>query len=337
MNTLKLGIIGAGRIGKLHARNLKHQVPGAELSAVADIYEEPIRELAEELEIPKVSTDYREILEEPEIDGVVICTSTDTHARIISEAADKGKHVFCEKPIALKMDKIDRALEAVDKAGVKLAVGFNRRYDPSFKKARELVAAGEIGQPYLVKITSRDPEPPSLDYIKISGGIFLDMTIHDFDMARYLLDQEVTEIMATGACLVNQEIAQYDDVDTAITNLKYESGALGVIDNCRETAYGYDNRIEVFGSEGSVAVGHKKPTEVMVQNEKGITGDKPLYFFTERYQEAYVAEMEDFVKVVVENRRPLANGQDGKIAVQMGYAAGESLAKGKFVKVENNV
>ncbi|MBE3126890.1 MAG: inositol 2-dehydrogenase, partial [Candidatus Atribacteria bacterium] len=325
--------IGVGRIGRLHARNLKYQIPGSKVLAVADIFEKSARETASQLEISIAEKDYRVLLENKDIDAVVICSSTDTHAQIISEAAQAGKHIFCEKPIALDIDKIDQAITAVKNAGVKLQVGFNRRFDPSFKKAKELVMKGTIGTPHLVRITSRDPEPPPISYIKVSGGIFLDMMIHDFDMARYLLDQEVVELMAVGSCLVDPAIGEAGDIDTAIVTLKYENGAWGTIDNSRKAVYGYDQRIEIFGSEGCVMVGNPTPTEVMVSGAEDTKTDKPLYFFTERYQEAYLAEMKEFIKCVQDDTEPPVGGFDGKISVQMGYAAKESLIKGSFVKI----
>jgi len=264
---------------------------------------------------------------------VVICSSTDTHAQIISEAAEAGKHIFCEKPIALDIDKIDQAIAAVKNAGIKLQVGFNRRFDPSFKKAKDLVAKGTIGTPHLVRITSRDPEPPPISYVKVSGGIFLDMMIHDFDMARFLLDQEAVELMAVGSCLVDPAIGEAGDIDTAIVTLKYEGGAWGTIDNSRKAVYGYDQRIEIFGSEGCVIVGNPTPTEVIVNGAEDTKTDKPLYFFIERYQEAYLAEMEEFINCIREDKEPPVGGFDGKISVQMGYAAKESLTKGSFVKI----
>jgi myo-inositol 2-dehydrogenase/D-chiro-inositol 1-dehydrogenase len=335
MGKVNIGVIGVGRIGRLHARNLKYQIPGTKVLAVADIFEESAREVASQLEIPIAEKDYRALLENKNINAVVICSSTDTHAQIISEAAQAGKHIFCEKPIALDVEKIDQAIAAVKKAGVKLQVGFNRRFDPSFKKAKDLVASGTIGTPHLVRITSRDPEPPPISYLKVSGGIFLDMMIHDFDMARYLLDQEVVELMAVGSCLVDPAIGEAGDIDTAIVTLKYEGGAWGTIDNSRKAVYGYDQRIEIFGSEGCVMVGNPKPTEVIVNSAKDTISDKPLYFFIERYQEAYLAEMGEFIKCVQENREPSVGGFDGKISVQMGYAAKESLIKGSFVKISN--
>ena len=333
MEKVNIGVIGVGRIGRLHTRNLKYQVPGTKVLAVADIFEESAREVASQLEIPIAEKDYRTLLENKNIDAVVICSSTDTHAQIISEAAQAGKHIFCEKPIALDVEKIDQAIAAVKKTGVKLQVGFNRRFDPSFKKAKDLVAKGTIGTPHLLRITSRDPEPPPISYIKVSGGIFLDMMIHDFDMARYLLDQEVVELMAVGSCLVDPAIGEAGDIDTAIVTLKYEGGAWGTIDNSRKAVYGYDQRIEIFGSEGCVIVGNPKPTEVIINSAKDTISDKPLYFFIERYQEAYLAEMKEFIKCIQEDTKPPVGGFDGKISVQMGYAAKESLTKGSFVKI----
>ena len=236
----------------------------------------------------------------------------------------------------MDLKKIDKAITAVEKAGVKLQVGFNRRFDPSFRKAKKMVVEGKIGTPHLVRISSRDPQPPPISYVKVSGGIFLDMMIHDFDMARYLLDQEVTELMAIGNCLVDPAIGKSGDVDTAIVSLKYEGGALGAIDNSRQAVYGYDQRIEVFGSKGCIVVGNKKPTEVTISGAEDIRSDKPVFFFIERYTESYLAEMEEFVRCIQEDKEPLVGGLDGKIAVQMGYAAKESLAKRKFVKLIKN-
>ncbi|HEC91652.1 MAG TPA: inositol 2-dehydrogenase [Candidatus Atribacteria bacterium] len=333
MQKVNVGVIGVGRIGRLHTRNLKYQVSGARVLAVVDIFEESAQQVASQLEIPIAEKDYRALLENKDIDAVVICSSTDTHSQIISEAAQAGKHIFCEKPIALDIDEIDQAITAVKKAGVKLQVGFNRRFDPSFRKAKELLEKGTIGTPHLVRVTSRDPKPPPISYVKVSGGIFLDMMIHDFDMARYLLNQEVVELMAVGSCLVDPAIGEAGDIDTAIVVLKYEGGAWGTIDNSRKAVYGYDQRVEIFGSEGCVIVGNPTPTEVMVNSAEDTKTDKPLYFFIERYQEAYLAEMEEFIKCIQENKEPSVGGFDGKISVQMGYAAKESLNKRSFVKL----
>lgn len=334
MNEINVGVIGAGRIGRIHARNLKFQIPGAKLLAVADVVAESAQKVAGELGIPICEIDYRRLFANDDIQAVVICSSTDTHARIMIESAMAGKHIFCEKPIALDMDRIDEALAAVRKAGVKLQIGFNRRFDPSFRKVRELIAAGRIGVPQLLRISSRDPEPPPLDYVKRSGGLFLDMMIHDFDMARFLIGEEVTELMAAGNCLVDPEIGKCGDVDTAVVLLKFKNGALGTIDNSRRAVYGYDQRVEVFGSEGCAAAGNKVPTEVTLHNADSTMSDKPLYFFLERYEEAYLAEMKEFINCIRENRHPAVGGLDGKVSVAMGYAALESLKSGNFVQVK---
>jgi myo-inositol 2-dehydrogenase/D-chiro-inositol 1-dehydrogenase len=333
MEKVNVGVIGVGRIGSMHTRNLKYQVSGVNVVAVSDVIEEAAQKIAQELEVSIVEKDYHCLLENNDIDAVVICSSTDTHAQIISEAAQARKHIFCEKPIALDIEKIDQALTVVRKAGVKLQIGFNRRFDPSFKKAKELVAKGTIGIPHLVRITSRDPEPPPISYIKVSGGIFLDMMIHDFDMARFLLSQEVSELMAVGSCLVDPAIGEAGDIDTAIVTLKYEGGAWGTIDNSRKAVYGYDQRIEIFGSEGCVIVGNPKPTEVIINGAEDTKTDKPLFFFIERYQEAYLAEMEEFIRCIQEDKKPSVSGLDGKIAVQIGYVAKESLNKGFFMNI----
>ena len=222
---VNVGIIGAGRIGKLHAENLAYRVPEAYVLAIADIFLEAAEKCAADFQIPSAVKDYREIMQNPDIEAVIICSSTDTHAWMIEEAAAAGKHIFCEKPIDFDLAKIDRALEAVGKAGVKLQVGFNRRFDPNFKRVREMVAAGKIGAPHILRITSRDPAPPPIEYIKVSGGIFLDMTIHDFDMARYLIGSEVGEIYAAGGVMVDPEIGQAGDIDTAVINLNISSGS----------------------------------------------------------------------------------------------------------------
>ena len=243
---IQIGLIGAGRIGRVHTETIANRTPDANILAVADVFEQAAQKCAAEFGIPSFHKDHREILENSDIEAVLICSSTDTHAQFIVEAAEAGKHIFCEKPIDHDLQKIDRALEAVEKAGVKLQIGFNRRFDPSFKRVRDAVSNGEIGTPHLVRITSRDPEPPPMDYIKISGGIFLDMTIHDFDMARYLIGSEVDEVYATGGVMVDPAIGEAGDIDTAVIVLRYANGAIGVIDNSRKAIYGSDQRLEVF-------------------------------------------------------------------------------------------
>jgi len=330
---LKVGIIGAGRIGRLHAENLVRRGPGVEVVAVADVVEEAARSCAGELGIPLAYGDPASILEDPGIDAVLICSSTDTHAPLIEQAAEAGKHIFCEKPIALDPDSIDRALAAVERGGVVFQVGFNRRFDPSFAAAREAVAAGRIGRPHLLKITSRDPAPPPIEYIKVSGGIFLDMTIHDFDMARFLMGEEVVEVYAAGAVLVDERIGQAGDIDTAIVTLRFESGALGVIDNSRRAVYGYDQRLEVFGDRGMLREENPKPHQAMVSNADGDHGPPLLHFFVERYTDSYVRELSAFIEAIRKGEEPPVTGRDGKIPVVMGYAAKRSLKEGRPVRL----
>lgn len=331
--TVNVALIGAGRIGRVHARNLAKYIQGVNLLAVADINRQAAVELATELGIPKVYDDPQSVFSDQAIQAVVICSSTDTHAGFIEKAAQAGKHVFCEKPIALDLPSIDRALAAVERQGIKLQIGFNRRFDPSFSKLRDLVVQGKIGTPHLLRITSRDPAPPPISYVKVSGGIFLDMTIHDFDMARYVMNDEVEEVYATGSVLVDEAIGREGDVDTAVTTLRFRSGALGVIDNSRKAVYGYDQRIEVFGSAGMALVANKAGDQVVTSDEVGVHTTKPLYFFVERYAEAYILEMQEFVRCLLEDRTPPVTGKDGRIAVIIGYAAKKSLAEHRPVRL----
>jgi myo-inositol 2-dehydrogenase/D-chiro-inositol 1-dehydrogenase len=331
---IKIGMIGAGRIGKLHARNLSFHIPDAQIVTVSDVYVDAAKQCAKECGIPKAVKDHREIMEDPNVKAIFICSSTDTHSQMIREGAEAGKHIFCEKPIDFDLNRIDEALNAVEDAGVKLQIGFNRRFDPSFKHARELVAEGKIGVPHIVRVTSRDPEPPPLSYVKVSGGIFLDMTIHDFDMCRYLMGEEVTEIYAVGTSLVDPEIGKVGDIDTTVITLTYQSGAFCTIDNSRKAVYGYDQRIEVFGSEGCVVVGNRTPYNGTFYTDKGVQSPLPLYFFLERYNDAYIEEVREFITCIKEETTPLVTGMDGKIPVIMGLAAKQSLKEHRPVKVE---
>lgn len=325
---LKIGIIGAGRIGKLHANNLVNRVPDAELVAVSDVYAPAAKELAEKLNIPKWYDDYRRILEDRDIDAVFICSSTDTHSPISIEAARAGKHIFCEKPIDHDLDKIKVVLDEVERAGVKYQVGFNRRFDRNFKHVHEVVQNGGIGDVQIVKVTSRDPEAPPLSYVKVSGGIFVDMTIHDFDMVRYLSGSEVTEVSAVGACLVNPEIGEAGDVDTCIITLRFANGALGVIDNSRQAVYGYDQRIEVFGSKGCITADNETPNNTTLYTADGVTKEKPLWFFLERYNDAFIAEENAFVDACLNDHPTAVGAFDGLQPVRIAIAAKESCEKG---------
>ena len=331
--TLNIAVIGCGRIGRIHAENLATRIPGARLAAVADIAEASAREVAAQFHVAKATSDYHELLADSAIEAVAICSSTDTHSRIIQEAAAAGKHIFCEKPIDHDLARIHAALSAVEKARVKLQIGFNRRFDPSFARVRELVTQGAIGQPHIIRITSRDPEPPSLEYIKVSGGIFLDMTIHDFDMVRFLSGSEAEEIYAIGDALIDPAIREAGDVDTAIVTMRLKSGALATIDNSFKADYGYDQRIEIFGSKGSASAGNRTPDEHLLMDARGLHHAKPLYLFLERYSEAYALEMRAFVEAVLQDQTPLVTGTEGLQAVVMGLAATRSLHEGRPVKL----
>jgi myo-inositol 2-dehydrogenase/D-chiro-inositol 1-dehydrogenase len=331
--TINVGVIGTGRMGRLHAEYLMHRIPEANLLAVSDIVVEAAEAVAAELRVPAVYQDYRRILDDQAIDAVLICSSTDTHAQIMEEAARAGKHIFCEKPIAHDLAKIDRALKVVEQSGVKLQVGFNRRFDHNFARVRQVVSSGEIGEPQILRITSRDPAPPPIEYIKVSGGIFLDMTIHDFDMARFLIDSEVEEVYTLGGVMVDPEIGKVGDIDTAIITLKYANGVLGAIDNSRQAVYGYDQRVEVFGSAGVVKVSNDRPDTATVSNSEAVRGSLPLYFFLERYTEAYVAQLKAFVECIVQDTPSPVTGLDGRTPVVMGYAARKSYEEKRPVKL----
>lgn len=330
---INLGIIGAGRIGRVHAENLAYRVPNANVLAISDVHLPAAEQCAADFGIPQAYRDHQPVLADDRIDAVLICSSTDTHAQFITEAAQAGKHIFCEKPIALNLADIDRALAAVAAAGVKLQIGFNRRFDPNFKQVRAEIAAGAVGEPHIVRITSRDPAPPPIEYIKVSGGIFLDMTIHDFDMARFLVDSEIEEVFVAAASLVDPAIGAAGDVDTAIITLKYANGALGAIDNSRQTAYGYDQRVEVFGSKGMVAAENDTPHRAVRSDAEGVHSAKPLYFFLERYTAAYTAEMQSFVDVLLNDAPVPVTGADGRAAVAIGLAAKKSWREKRPVKI----
>ena len=323
--SLKIGLIGAGRIGHLHAEHLTTRIPSADVLMVADAFEETARQCAESFAIASFTRDYRVVLDRPDIEAVVICASTDTHARIIEEAAQAGKHIFCEKPIALDLASIDRALKAVKRAGVKLQIGFNRRFDASFNRARQAIERGEIGQPHQFEIVSRDPTPPPIEYIRVSGGIFLDMTIHDFDMTRFLMGSEVEQVFALGGVMSDPAIGEAGDVDTCVVSLRMTNGVIGTISNSRRAAYGYDQRVEVLGSAGAISIGNNYPNTAIISDSHSVRRDLPQHFFLERYNESFVAEMTAFIDAVLHNTPVPVTGYDGRAPVVIAMAAQKSL------------
>jgi myo-inositol 2-dehydrogenase / D-chiro-inositol 1-dehydrogenase len=333
MKKLKLGVIGTGRIGKVHIATLVQSVPQAEVVAIADIDMQSANETARIYGIASVFSNYMEVISHPEIEAIVICSPTDTHARIIIDTAEAGKHIFCEKPVDLSLEVIKGAIDAANKAGVKLMVGFNRRFDPNFSKIKQLVTDGKIGEPHILKITSRDPAPPPAKYSAVSGGMFMDMTIHDFDMARYITGSEVTEVFAKASVLVDPEIGRAGDVDTAIIILTFADGAIGVIDNSRKAVYGYDQRVEIFGSKGMVCADNNYPENHRYFSGDGVHSSLPLNFFMDRYLEAYANEMKIFCDAVVNNLPLPVSGYDGLMSVVIAIAAKKSYIENRPVKL----
>ncbi|WP_394231897.1 inositol 2-dehydrogenase [Niallia oryzisoli] len=332
MEKVKIGIIGAGRIGKLHAENLV-RIPQVEIKAISDIFAERVTPWAEGLGVQNVTDDYQDILNDPVIDAIFICSSTNTHVPIIVQAAQAGKHIFCEKPINFDLEQTQQALEAVQKYGVKLQIGFNRRFDHNFKRVREMVEENKVGDVHIIKVTSRDPEAPPSEYIKVSGGIFIDMSIHDFDIARFLSGSDVEEVYVQGAVLVDPVFAEHGDIDTAIITLKFKNGAIGVIDNSRKAVYGYDQRVEVFGSKGCVTVKNDFSNTAELTTDDGVYSDKPKYFFLERYQEAYIEETKAFIESVASDKEVPVNGYDGLQAELIAHAARKSFEEKRPVKI----
>ena len=331
---VKVGIIGAGRIGRVHITSITTRVPNAVIKTVADPFlTEETADWAKSMGVEKTTKDYKEIIEDPEIDAVLICSSTDTHSPISIEAIKAGKHVFCEKPIDHDVDKIMEVIKALEGTGLKYQVGFNRRFDHNFQSLQETVAQGKIGTPQIIKITSRDPEPPSIDYVKVSGGMFLDMTIHDFDMARFLAGCDAEEVYVQSANLVDPAIGEAGDVDTAVITLKMENGAIAVIDNCRKAVYGYDQRAEVFGSEGMAAISNDSQSTTVISNAQGVTGEKPMFFFLERYMDAYGKEITAFIDAIEKGKDTPLNVYDGLKPVLMGLAAKKSSQEHRPVKI----
>lgn len=334
MERVTIGIIGAGRIGKLHAENLI-QFPQVKLKTISDIYTSSITQWAKGLGFEQITTDYCEILNDSTIDAVFVCSPTTTHSQIIIDAARAGKHIFCEKPISFSVEETERVLEVVKETGVIFQVGFNRRFDHNFKKVHDTVKAGTIGEPHVLKITSRDPEPPPADYIKNSGGMFMDMSIHDFDMARFLVGCEVEEVYVQATSLIDPVFSELGDVDTAIIMLTFENGTIGVIDNSRKAVYGYDQRVEVFGAKGVVSVQNDLPNTVEISTMDGSWKENPKHFFLERYDEAYKTEVEGFLNSILIGSKVVCDGNDGLQAEYIAKAAKLSYVKGVPIKLKD--
>jgi myo-inositol 2-dehydrogenase/D-chiro-inositol 1-dehydrogenase len=328
-STVGVGVIGVGRIGRMHADLLARQIPGAALAAVHDADRAAARAVA-----APAFDGVDELLADPSVDAVAICSSTETHADLIVAAARAGKAIFCEKPISLDLAEVDRALGVVAQCGVPFQIGFNRRFDPAHQAVQEAVARGDVGEPQLVRISSRDPAPPPMDYVRGSGGIFLDMTIHDFDMARFVTGSEVVEVYARGAVHVDPAFDEAGDVDTALVTLVHGSGCLTAIDNSRQAVYGYDQRVEVFGSRGMAASENPLAHTAVVRTANGTSMSALPYFFLERYIPSYVREWAAFVDAVASGTAPPVTGADARAPLVIGLAAWRSLTEGRPVRVE---
>ena len=329
--TLEFAVFGAGRIGTIHAGNIAANA-GAKLKYVVDVNAAAATALAAR-HGAKVVESVDAALKDGAIGAVVVASSTDTHVDLLTRSARAGKAIFCEKPIDLSLAKVDAALAELKKAAVPFLIGFNRRFDPSFRAVHDALRREEIGKVEKVTIISRDPRPPPAEYVKVSGGLFRDMMIHDFDMARWLLGEEPVELFASASCLVDQAIGKAGDVDTAMVQMKTRSGVLCHIQNSRRAVYGYDQRIEVFGERGMLQAGNKVENTVARWGTAGVTCAKPLDFFLERYADAYREEMAHFIGAV-QNGQPMLTGPtDGRQALVLAEAALESCKSGQVVRL----
>lgn len=323
---LNVALFGAGRIGKVHAASLAKN-PAVRLLAVIDVHEPSARALAEQYGAQVVSQE--EVFANKEIAAILICSATNTHADLIEAGARSGKVIFCEKPIDLSLERVKSCLSVVKEHDAKLFVGFNRRFDKNFRALKDALRAGDIGKAELLQISSRDPGPPPLEYIKVSGGLFRDMMIHDLDMACWLMDDKPIAITASASSVVDKKIGEAGDVDTAIVTLEFESGALAVITNSRRASYGYDQRIEVHGEKGMLQAENVLESTVVKSTETGIISQKPLFFFLERYEAAYAAELDAFIKLATGEAEAEVSGEDGERALALADAALRALETGQ--------
>lgn len=330
---IRVGLIGAGRIGRRHALTLAAQIPHAELAVICDAVPEAAKAAAAEVRLDHWTTDADAVIGDPTIRAVVIASSTESHAPLITKAAQAGKDIFCEKPIALDLDATDAALDAVERAGVRLQIGFQRRFDKGFRRAQEMIARGEIGRVEMIRDTMRDPAPASREYLSTCGGLYRDMVIHNFDNVRWLAGAEATEVFAVGTVLVDPMFAEFDDIDTSIVTLRFANGALGEIDNSRRSGFGYDCRTEVFGSQGALFIGYSRETPILHLSKDGIKSDH-VYWFLERFDQAYVDELRDFIACIIEDRQPAVTGADGRAAMALAYACEASRREGRPVSLD---
>ncbi|MEN9643906.1 MAG: hypothetical protein RL238_575 [Actinomycetota bacterium] len=331
--TVRIAVLGVGRIGKMHAELIARQVPGASLAMVQDVVAAAAEAVGAELGVPH-TTEVAEVLASPDVDAVAICSSTDTHVPLLIAAAQAGKAIFCEKPISLDLAKVDEALAVVQASGVPIQIGFNRRFDPAHKSVRDAVASGAVGDLHMVRITSRDPAPPPIAYVKVSGGLFLDMMIHDFDMARYVTGSEVVEVFARAAVRVDPAIGEAGDVDTAVVVLTHENGCITTIDNSRQAVYGYDQRVEAFGSGGLAASQNPSSHTGVRMSADGSFATTIPYFFLDRYIPSYVEEWKSFIAYLTTGGPSPVDAAAGRAPLVIGLAAGLSAREGRPVRCD---
>ena len=317
---VRIALIGAGRIGQRHAATLASAIPRAELAAIADVNGPAAAALAAKVRCERWTDDPVAVLVDPSIDAIVIASSTDSHAPLIVGAAEAGKQIFCEKPIALDLEATDRALDAVARAGVRLQMGFQRRFDKAYAKAKELIDSGALGRIEAIRDTMRDPGPAPRAYLETSGGLYRDMTIHNFDCVRWMMGQEVTELFAMASAIVAPVFVELKDVDTSVISLRFANDSLGVIDNSRRSGFGYDVRTEVFGSEGALMIGYARDTPMLRLDANGIHSDH-IHWFLERFDQAYIDELRAFVDCIVDDTPVPITGEDARAAMVLAYAA----------------
>lgn len=332
---IRCAVLGVGRLGSWHAENLATKIQGAELVCIVDPNENLAKTVAHNLGVEKWTTNFNEVFEEPSIDAVIIATPTSTHGEMIKKAIAAGKHIFVEKPITQELSEANEIIQLIQDSAVFCQVGFMRRYDPAYAEAKKRIVAGDIGKPIYFKAVSRDPIAPSPEYVKNSGGMFLDMSIHDYDIARFLMDSEVNSVVANGSVLVNPFMKDYNDVDQSISYLTFESGAAGDIEGSRNAHYGYDIRGEVIGTEGTIVIGSLKDHDIKILTKKGSTHDIVPDFPT-RFKDAYVLEMIDFIDSLRNNSKPKVTEVDGKAALEIALKARESFETGQIVYLQRN-
>lgn len=325
---MRIAVLGCGRIGKMHAQNIKLR-PRTELAMVFDVH----RPSAEAIGAP-IAESIEQVFGSDDVDGVLIATATDTHADLIEMATDHGKPAFCEKPIDQSLERVKLCADRISGKNAFVQIGFNRRFDPGHRAVRDAYANGEIGELYQVVISSRDPAPPPRAYVEVCGGLLRDMTIHDFDLARFMLDEEPVEVFAMANALVDPNTGmELDDFDTAMVQMRTVSGKQCHINNCRQAAYGYDQRVELHGSKGMVISGNKTPTAVQRFGATGQVADTYLDFFIERYEESFAAEIDAFVEAFEQGTSPEVGFEDGRMALVLAEAAYKSIAENRMVQV----